>query len=123
MLNDTKKVLDRMHDKIVGDLIVISNCKNLFEEELSYNIDEDMFNDYDNLADSLIVVSSDIFTMKEVLDIDKDTIDKDLLNEYGLSYNLIENFHLKLQIDSYRLKKIISLTQWRGEDKNELFKK
>lgn len=108
MLNDTKKVLDRIYDKINGDLIVISECVDLFDKELNYTLNEDNGDttNLDYLADSLIVVASDIFTLKEVLNIDEETINKELLDEYNLSYNLIQNFHIKLELKSYYLRKI-----------------
>lgn len=108
MLNDTKKILDRMYDKINGDLIVISECIDLFDKELNYTVTEDIgkTSNLDYLADSLIVVASDIFTLKEVLNINEEIINKELLDEYNLSYNLIQNFHMKLELNSYQLKEI-----------------
>ncbi|WRM43350.1 hypothetical protein [Staphylococcus phage LY01] len=108
MLNDTKKVLDRMHDKINGDLIVISECIDLLDEELNYTVNEDNkeTTNLDCLADSLIVVASDIFTLNEVLNIDEETINKELLEEFKLSYRMIQSFYMKLELSSYKLKKI-----------------
>ncbi|WPH64142.1 hypothetical protein [Staphylococcus phage vB_StaM_PB50] len=108
MLKDSKKVLDRVYDKIVGDLIVISNCKHLMEESFFYNIDDSREKDLDNLADSLTVVSSDIFTLKEILEINEETINVELLEEYGLNCKMIENFHLKLELGSYHMKELNS---------------
>ncbi|BDE75786.1 hypothetical protein [Staphylococcus phage S6] len=108
MLNDTKKILDRIYDKINGDLIVISECKDLFDKELNYTLTEgnEETTNLDYLADSLIVVASDIFTLKEVLNIDEETINNELLAEFKLSYRMIQNFHMKLELNSYKLKKI-----------------
>ncbi|QQM14567.1 hypothetical protein CPT_MarsHill_033 [Staphylococcus phage MarsHill] len=108
MLNDTKKVLDRMYDKINGDLIVISECIDLFDKELNYTVTEgnERTSNLDYLADSLIVVASDIFTLNEVLNIDEETINNELLSEFKLSYRMIQNFHMKLELNSYQLKEI-----------------
>ncbi|QPI17023.1 hypothetical protein [Staphylococcus phage vB_StaM_SA1] len=107
-IRESKQILlNRFSDKLNGDLMVISNFKDLFKKDFSHIIDDYVGeSNLDCLAESITVVSSDLFTLKEVLNIDIETINEVLLKEFELDYEMVQKFNIQLEVKSYKIKKL-----------------
>lgn len=107
-IRESKQILlNRFNDKLNGDLMIISRFKDLFKKDFSHIIDGYVGeSNLDCLAESITVVASDLFTLKEILDIDVETINEGLLKEFEMDYEMIQRFNIQLEVKSYKIKEL-----------------